>query len=89
MTTPQRIGLGVALTYLAIAIYIVIDERRHPGFLSNMGTFLITAPVSFPLSMIGQEPDVKNLGIVAFPLAANAALLYRLASWLAALFGRL
>lgn len=83
---PPRIGLAVALIYLAIALYIVIDDRRHPGFLVNMGTFLATAPISFPLSLVGLQPDYGNLFIVALLLLANAVLFYRVAKWLAGVF---
>ena len=88
MITPRRIGLAVAILYVAFATYVVMDERRHPGFLSNMGTFLITAPISMPLSYIGLEPDVRNLAIVVALILANAALLFWLASGLARIFMR-
>ena len=76
MITPRRIGLAMALVYLAAAVYVVNDDRKHAGFLSNMGTFLLTAPVSFPLSWLGHEPDVRSLSIVVALVAANMALIY-------------
>ncbi len=88
MITPLRIGLAVAILYVAAATYVVIDERGHPGFLSNMGTFLITAPISMPLSYFGFEPDVRNLAIVVALVLGNAGLLGWLASSLARLFMR-
>jgi hypothetical protein len=75
-----------AVLYLLLAIYVVIDDKHNPGFLSNMATFLVTAPLSFPLSLIGLQPDFDNLVIVAVLLAGNAALFYYVANWLARVF---
>jgi len=87
VTTTQRIGMGVALLYTEFALYVVIDERRNPGgFLTNMASFLVTAPLSFPLSMIGLQPDLGNVGIAGVLVAGNALLIYRVAAWLSRVF---
>ncbi len=86
MITPNRVGLAVAVLYLIFAVYVVIDDRSHPAFLSNMATFLVTAPISFPLSWAGFEPDLRKLGMVGLLVAGNAALVYRLAWGLARIF---
>jgi hypothetical protein len=88
MITARYLGLAAAILYAACAAYVVIDERSHPGFLSNMGTFLITAPISMPLSYFGFEPDVRNLAIVVAMVLGNAALLFQVVSGLASLFMR-
>ena len=88
MNTPQRTGLIAAAIYLAIAVYVVADERTAPvGFLPNLKTFLATAPFSIPLSWAGFEPDLRSLGIVIGLVAATTALVYRVAWGLTRLFG--
>ena len=86
VTTPQRIGLAVAALYVAGAGYVVIDERRHPGFLSNMGTYLVTAPISLPLEIIGMKPDVGNPVVAGLLVLGNVAQLFYFVSWLARIF---
>ena len=43
MTTPQLAGVALALSYLAVALYVVIDERQRSSFLPTMGTALVRA----------------------------------------------
>ena len=51
-----------------------------------MASFLVTAPLSFPLSMIGLQPDLGNVGIAGVLVAGNALLIYRVAAWLSRVF---
>lgn len=84
--TPNRLGALTAVVYLAGAILVVLNDRMHPGFIRNIGTFLITAPVSVPLSALGLEPDLRSLAIVGALVMANAGLFYLAARALARLF---
>ena len=76
----------MAALYVAGAAYVVIDERRHPGFLSNMGTYLITAPITLPLELAGLKPAVGNPLVAALLVLGNAGLTFLLVSWLAGVF---
>ena len=88
MTMQNRIGAAAAILYLAAAIYVVWDDRRHPGFLINFGTTLITAPIGYPLEFLGCKPDLRSNLTVTALLLANAALVFGAARFIAALYAR-
>jgi hypothetical protein len=86
MITPQRLGLALAVLYLAGALYVVMDERRRTSFLPTMGTALVTAPISLPLEWLGIRANLRNLGVVAALLVANAAVMYGIGAGVGRLF---
>jgi hypothetical protein len=76
MITPNRIGVAVAILYLAGALYVIADERKRSSFLPTLGTGLVTAPITLPLEWLGFRPDLRNMGVVGGLLLANAGLMY-------------
>jgi hypothetical protein len=76
MITPNRVGLAVAILYLVAALYVIVDERKHPGFLPTFGTGLVTAPVGLPLEWLGFRPNLRSNGVVAALLVSCSILLY-------------
>jgi hypothetical protein len=77
----SKVGVVLALVYLAFAIWVVITERSSSGgggwiSLPGMGTWIVTAPVSAPFEMMGMRPDFRKNIDMALTLAACAALVY-------------
>ncbi len=77
----SRIGLWAAGIYLAGAIWVVVVDARESatgGWISlkNMGAFLVTLPVSGPLSMMGMEPALGNPVICGLVILLTAGLIY-------------
>jgi hypothetical protein len=88
MITPNRVGLAVAILYLAGALYVIAGERKQPGFLPTFGTALVTAPVGLPLEWMGFRPNLRSNAVVAALLLANAGLLFLIAAGLVRLITR-
>jgi ABC-type spermidine/putrescine transport system permease subunit I len=87
MITPQRVGLALALPYVAAAGLVLYVERGHQGgFVPNMGTFLMTAPLSMPLSYLGMEPNLRSVWVALGLVAGTALVVYQVAFWLTRMF---
>jgi len=68
-----------------IALRTALDPAPGFGALKHMFTFLATAPVSVPLSIIGLEPNFNRLSTTVLVILAATAVVYgfvALASWL-------
>jgi hypothetical protein len=59
-----------------IAVRTALDPAPGFGALKHMFTFLATAPVSVPLSMLGHEPDLGSNWVAAGVVLAATAVVY-------------
>ena len=88
MITPNRIGLAVAILYVAGALYVIADERKRSSFLPTLGTGLVTAPITLPLEWLGFKPNLRSVGVVAGLLIANGAVMFGIGYGVARIFLR-
>jgi hypothetical protein len=77
----SRVGVWAAGIYMVVAIWVVVVDARESatgGWISlkNMGAFLVTLPVSGPLSMMGLEPNLGNPVICGLMVLLTAGLIY-------------
>lgn len=76
----SRPGLWDAGIYVAGALCVIIlDSQSGSGgwiSLRNIGAFLVTFPVSAPLSMMGMEPNLGNPVICGLMVLLTAVLVY-------------
>ncbi len=73
-------GLVLAVIYIAVAIFVVADDRSSTtgGWISLHGipTFLITFPVAFIGEKLGMRPDFRRNADMAFVIGVCAVLVY-------------
>ena len=79
----SKIGLSVAGVYVVAAVGFVVWDNVYsqPGGwirLKNIAAFLVTFPVSAPLSMMGMEPELGNPVVCGSLILLTAGLLYGL-----------
>ena len=77
----SRSAAITAVVYLILATAIVIREslfnqNAFGNGLRYMLSFLITAPVSVPLAILGHEPDLSNRWTLAAVIMASTAIVY-------------
>jgi len=77
----SRVGLWAAGVYFVLAVSVIVWDARESatgGWISlkNMGAFLVTLPVSGPLSMMGLEPNLGNPVICGLMVLLTAWLIY-------------
>lgn len=89
MSRPAAIAAGI---YLLLAIALLIQDylsQPTPGAwisLRNIVPFIVTFPISAPLSLAGMEPDLSNKWTVSVLVIACAALIYQAVAFVAGLF---
>jgi hypothetical protein len=85
----SRFGGTLAALYTAFAVWMVIEERttKAGGWITlrGMASALITAPVSFPMEMLGWKLDYRRTLDMALAIFICAALVYLLGVGLASL----
>lgn len=89
MSRPAVIAAGI---YVLIAVGVLVQDalsQPAPGTwisLRNIVPFLVTFPISAPLSWMGLEPDLSNKLTVAILVLACAALIYQIVALVSGLF---
>jgi hypothetical protein len=75
-------GLVLAVLYVALGVYAVIDARSNQGggwiSLKGIGVALVTFPVSLPLEALGFKPNYQRNLDMALVIGACTALVYLL-----------
>lgn len=90
----SRAGLWVAGIYVLLAGSVAVWEAGQApasGWITlpslrNIGTFVMTLPVSAPLTLIGLEPPLGNPVVSGLVVLATAGVVYRVAAWVAGRF---
>ena len=79
--TISKVGLVLALVYIAFAAWVVFSERTSPpggGWisLSGMASYIVTIPVSLPMEILGAKPDYQKTLDIGAAILACAVLVY-------------
>lgn len=76
----SSVGLVLAVLYVALGIYAVIDARSNQGggwiSLKGIGVALVTFPVSLPLEALGFKPRYQRNLDMALLIGACTVLVY-------------
>lgn len=81
LATLSKVGLVLAVIYVALAAWVVFTERTSPSgggwiSLNGMASYLITIPVSMPMEMLGARPDYQKTFDMAAAILVCALLVY-------------
>jgi hypothetical protein len=76
----SRFGAVFVVLYLAVAVWIVREDRQSPGggwiSLNGMASYLITLPVSVIGEKLGARPDYRRNVDMIFAIGVCTVLLY-------------
>jgi heme/copper-type cytochrome/quinol oxidase subunit 4 len=77
----SKVGLVLAVIYIALAIWVVFTERTSSGgggwiSLNGMASYIITMPVSMPMEMLGARPDYQKTFDMAAAILICGVLVY-------------
>ena len=90
----NRTATVIAGVYCSIAVGLAVQAEmaKGPGWgstaLRHMWTFVATAPITFPLSAMGMEPDFNRQWVVGLVILAATAVVYGVVAGVGGLLGR-
>jgi hypothetical protein len=89
----SRFGAGLAVMYLAVAIWVLIEDRTTTSggwiSLNGMSTYIVTMPVSAPFELLGYKLDFRRNLDMAVAIGGCTFLVYLVGAGLAWLAGTL
>ena len=87
----SRFGAVLAMIYLAVAIWVLIQDRTTTGggwiSLNGMSTYIVTMPVSAPFELLGYKLDFRRNLDMAVAISGCTLLVYLAGAGLAWLAG--
>jgi hypothetical protein len=91
----NRTASVIAGVYCAITVSFAVRAEMEKGggwsgtALRHMYTFIATAPITFPLSAMGMEPDFDRHWVVGLIIVAATAVVYGVVAGIAWVAGRI